>query len=288
MWNRPRLSYADHSPCREPRLDWRRVEEVPAIVLCGGRGTRLGPLTTEIPKPMLQIGGRPILWHVMKIYAAYGCTDFVLALGWLGEVVRDFVLNLANRTTDFSVELSKDGPEVTYLGRQPDAGWRIDCIDTGLDAMTGTRVRRAARHLNATTLMITYGDGLADVDIDALLTFHRAHGRLATITAVRPPSRFGELSLDGDEVRGFDEKPQTSAGAINGGFMVFEREAITRFIPEDRDVMLEREPLSALARDGQLMAWQHHGFWQPMDTPRERELLLELWNSGVAPWKVWD
>jgi glucose-1-phosphate cytidylyltransferase len=261
---------------------------VPAIVLCGGRGTRLGPLTTEIPKPMLEIGGRPILWHVMKIYAAYGHTDFVLALGWLGTVIREFVLNLANLTTDFSVELGKEGAAISYLGRQPEVGWRVDCIDTGLDSLTGTRLRLATRHLDAPTMMVTYGDGLADIDIDGLLAFHRGHGRLATITAVHPPSRFGELDLHGDQVRGFEEKPQTSTGAISGGFMVLERDAIDRFIPDDADVMLEREPLTALARDGQLMAWQHRGFWQPMDTPRERELLIDLWNSGHAPWKIWD
>jgi glucose-1-phosphate cytidylyltransferase len=263
------------------------VVGVPTIVLCGGRGTRLGPATTNVPKPMLQIGGRPILWHIMKIYSAHGCTDFVLALGWLGEVIREFVLNLANLTTDFSVELTHEGPAIKYLGRQPDVGWRIDCVDTGIDALTGTRVRRAAKYLDDELVMVTYGDGLADVDVAGLVEFHRAHGRLATITAVHPPSRFGELSLDGDRVAGFEEKPQVSAGAINGGYMVFARDAIERYVPEDRDVMLEREPLMRLAADGQLMAWRHDGFWQPMDTPRERDLLVELWDRGDAPWKVW-
>jgi glucose-1-phosphate cytidylyltransferase len=269
----------------EPRIAC--LAEVPTIVLCGGRGSRLGPLTTNVPKPMLQIGGRPVLWHVMKIYATYGYTDFVLALGWLGEVIREFVLNLANLTTDFSVELAHDGPTIKYLGRQPEVGWRIDCVDTGLDALTGTRVRRAARYLNADTVMVTYGDGLANVDVGRLVAFHRSHGRLATITAVRPPSRFGELCIDGERVTGFEEKPQTSAGAINGGFMVLAREAIDRYIPDDRDVMLEREPLGRLVADDQLRAWVHDGFWQPMDTPRERDLLVELWDSGTAPWKVW-
>jgi glucose-1-phosphate cytidylyltransferase len=263
------------------------VPVVPTIILCGGRGTRLGQLTQDVPKPMLQIGGRPILWHIMKIYAAYGHSDFVLALGWLGEVVREFVLNLASLTTDFSVELAKDGPTISYLGEQPDLGWRIDCIDTGLTALTGTRVRRAAQHLDSELVMITYGDGLADVDVEALIAFHRGHGRLATVTAVRPPSRFGELDIQDGRVTSFEEKPQTSSGAINGGFMVFHRDAISRYIPEDRDVMLEREPMRALATDGQLQAWVHDGFWQPMDTARERDLLIELWDSGRAPWKVW-
>jgi glucose-1-phosphate cytidylyltransferase len=260
---------------------------VPTIVLCGGRGTRIREAGPEVPKPMLPIGGRPILWHIMKLYAAYGHCDFVLALGYLADVVKEFFLHYEALTRDFTIELGKPG-SIAYLHDHPESGWRITCVDTGLDALTGTRVRAAARHLGDGPVMVTYGDGVGDVDIDALLAHHRAQGRLATITAVRPPGRFGELALDPNgTVQAFEEKPQTSTGAINGGFMVFESEAIDRYIPADEDVMLEREPLAKLAADGQLTAYEHRGFWQPMDTPRERTLLEELWATGQAPWRVW-
>jgi glucose-1-phosphate cytidylyltransferase len=236
---------------------------------------------------MLPIGGRPILWHVMKLYAAHGHTDFVLALGYLADVVKEFFLHYEALTRDFTIELGKPGA-ISYLHDHPETGWRITCVDTGLDALTGTRVRRAARHLGEGPVMVTYGDGVGDVDVDALLRFHRDSGRLATVTAVRPPGRFGELALTpSGAVGSFDEKPQTSTGAIIGGFMVLEREAIERYIPADADVMLEREPLAKLAADGQLGAYLHDGFWQPMDTPRERGLLEDLWVSGTAPWRVW-
>lgn len=260
---------------------------VPTIILCGGRGTRIREAGPEVPKPMLPIGGRPILWHVMKLYAAHGHCDFVLALGYLAEVIKEFFLHYEALTRDFTIELGRPG-EISYLHDHPETGWRITCVDTGLDALTGTRVRRATRHLGDGPVMVTYGDGVGDIDVTALLEFHRSHGRLATITAVRPPGRFGELAVTREgAVASFDEKPQTSTGAINGGFMVLEREAIDRYVPPDVDVMLEREPLAKLAADGQLMAFAHDGFWQPMDTPRERTLLEELWRRGEAPWVVW-
>jgi glucose-1-phosphate cytidylyltransferase len=259
---------------------------VPTIILCGGRGTRIRDAGPEVPKPMLPIGGRPILWHVMKLYAAHGHCDFVLALGYLADVVKEFFLHYEALTRDFTIELGKPG-EISYLHDHPETGWRITCVDTGLDSLTGTRVRRAARHLGDGPVMVTYGDGVGDVDNPALHEHHRRAGRLATVTAVRPPGRFGELSVTPDGLVGsFDEKPQTSTGAINGGFMVLEREAIERYIPADDDVMLEREPLAKLAADGQLAAYGHDGFWQPMDTPRERTLLEELWATGDAPWRV--
>ncbi len=239
-----------------------------------------------VPKPMLTVGRRPILWHIMKIYASHGVTDFTLALGWLGEEIRRWVLHHRALSSDFTLELGR--PEsVEYHNPHPEAGWRLSCVDTGVDSLTGTRARRAAARLDDGPILVTYGDGVGDVDITSLLEFHRSHGRLATVTAVRPPGRFGELLLDGERVTEFAEKPQTSAGWINGGFMVFEREALMRFIPEDADVMLEREPMGALASSGELMAWEHSGFWQPMDTPRERILLEELWERGDAPWKTW-
>jgi glucose-1-phosphate cytidylyltransferase len=262
---------------------------VPTIILCGGRGTRISEVNPQLPKPLLPIGNRPVVWHIMKIYAAHGCTDFVLALGWLGEQIRRFVLDYEAMICDFTVELGRRD-EIEFHNRHPEEGWRITCVDTGTDALTGTRVRRAAdaAGLDAGTIMVTYGDGVADVDVTALLAFHRSHGRLATVTAVRPPGRFGELVFDSNRVAAFEEKPQTSSGAINGGFLVLEREAIDRFIPVDADVMLEREPMTGLANAGELMAYRHDGFFQPMDTPRERDLLDAMWSDGKAPWRVWD
>jgi len=266
----------------------RSSEAMPTIILCGGRGTRISGVDLMLPKPMLPIGERPILWHIMKVYAAFGHTDFVLALGWHSREIKEYFLNFGVLTSDFSITLGPH-PDITFLGDALELDWRVTCVDTGVDSLTGTRVRLAARHAGDGPIMVTYGDGVGDVDIARLLEFHQAHGRLATVTAVRPPGRFGELRLGaGGRVRSFDEKPQTSTGAINGGFMVFEREAIERYIPADRDVMLEREPLDGLARAGELVAYEHKGFWQPMDTPRERDLLNGLWESGKAPWKVWS
>lgn len=234
---------------------------LPTIILCGGRGTRISDVDPTLPKPMLPIGGRPVLWHVMSIYARHGHRDFVLALGWLGDQIR------------------------RWATEHQEPGWRVACEDTGRDSLTGTRVRRAAATAGDGPVMVTYGDGVGDIDVTALVEFHRSHGRLATITAVHPPGRFGELVLTGDRVDQFVEKPQVSDGWINGGFMVLEREAIEGYIPDD-DVMLEREPIAALAAAGELMAYRHDGFWQPMDTPRERDLLEELWVAGDAPWMV--
>jgi glucose-1-phosphate cytidylyltransferase len=261
---------------------------VPTVILCGGRGKRISEVNPVVPKPMLPIGGRPVLWHIMKMYSSHGFDDFLLALGWLGEEIRRFFLQYHALTSDFTIRLGQPD-DIEFLNGHAEADWRVSCIDTGLDALTGTRVRRATRRLADGPVMVTYGDCVGAVDLAKLLAFHRGHGRLATVTAVRPPGRFGELLLDDDaSVVEFAEKPQTSSGSINGGFMVFEKEAIDRYVPVDADVMLEREPMSALARAGQLVAYEHDGFWQPMDTPRERELLDELWQSGEAPWKMWD
>lgn len=259
---------------------------VPVIILCGGKGTRISEVNPLVPKPMLPIGGRPVLWHIMKIFAAHGHVDFSLALGWLGDQIRRFFLDYEALTCDFTVELG-DRNKITFFNRHPEVSWRVSCIETGVDALTGTRVRRVAQRLPPGPILVTYGDSVGDVDVTALLAHHRAEQRLATVTAVHPPGRFGELVIDGSSVRAFDEKPQTSVGAINGGFMVIEREAIDRYFP-DYDVMLEREPLSSLAADGQLTAFEHEGFWQPMDTPRELQLLNELWDTNKAPWRTWD
>jgi glucose-1-phosphate cytidylyltransferase len=260
--------------------------KVPTVILCGGRGTRISEVNSLVPKPMLPIGSRPILWHIMKIYAAHGYSDFVLALGWLGDEIRRFFLQYQALTCDFTIDLGRPD-QIQFLNGHPEATWRVTCMDTGIDALTGTRVRRATRHLDDGPIMVTYGDCVGTVDLRALLEFHRDHGKLATVTAVRPPGRFGELVMDDDTVVEFAEKPQTSSGSINGGFMVFEKEAIDHYVPPDGDVMLEREPMASLAKDGELVAFRHDGFWQPMDTPRERQLLEELWQTGAAPWQRW-
>jgi glucose-1-phosphate cytidylyltransferase len=253
------------------------------VILCGGRGTRISGVDPNLPKPMLPIGGRPILWHVMRIYAAQGHNDFVLALGWMGDRIRRYFLQYQALTCDFTIELGRQG-SIEYLGEHEEADWRVTCLDTGVDSLTGTRVRRAAERLDDGPIMVTYGDGLADIDLEALLQFHRESGRLATITAVAPPGRFGELRLDDGRVSRFVEKPGSDTPSINGGFMVLEREAIERYIPAHENVALEREPLARLAADGELGAYRHRGFWQAMDTAPEHEMLNRLCSTGEPPW----
>jgi len=263
---------------------------VKTLILCGGQGTRLREETEVRPKPMVEIGGRPILWHILKLYAHHGLTEFVLALGYKGHVIKDYFLNYESRTTDLTVTLGRRAA-VEYHDSHPEEGWRVTLAETGGEALTGARVRRAARYAGGEAFCLTYGDGVGDVDLTAVLRFHRAHGRLATITGVRPPGRFGEMRLEGDRVAAFAEKPQVSEGYINGGFMVFEPEAVERYLgdPADADdLVLEREPLQRLAADGQLAVWRHDGFWQCMDTYREWKLLDDLCRSGRAPWMVWS
>jgi len=249
------------------------------IILAGGHGTRLAEETVVKPKPMVEIGGKPILWHVMKIYADHGLKDFIVACGYKGEIIKEYFHKIYVHNNDYVVDL-KDGS--IELVSPSSLDWRIGVIDTGLNTMTGGRIRRLRGWTAEDTFMVTYGDGVGDVDISKLLAFHRAHGKLATVTAVRPPARFGGLNLDGDAVREFSEKPQTGEGWINGGFFVFER-GVYDYLSAD-DTILERDPLERLAADGQLMAYKHAGFWQPMDTIRDRQLLESLWNTGNAPW----
>ena len=255
-----------------------------AVILAGGLGTRLAEETSLRPKPMVEIGGRPILWHIMSTYAHHDVNEFVLALGYMGEFVKEYFLNFYAKNNDITVELSS-GKTTVHEGVLP--SWTVHMADTGLSTQTGGRVKRLERWLqNDQTFMLTYGDGVSDVDIGALLAFHRAHGKLATMTAVRPPSRFGEVDLSGDAITHFNEKPQTGEGWINGGYFVLEREVL-EYIDGD-ETYWERDPLERLASEGQLMAYRHPGFWQPMDTLREKRLLEELWQSGNAPWKVWS
>ncbi len=260
-------------------------EQIPVIILCGGMGTRLREETEYRPKPMVEVGGRPILWHIMKMYAAAGFTDFILCLGYKGTVIREYFLNYEAMYTDFTMELGKRDSIVYHDGHR-ESGWRVTLVDTGADAMTGARVRRASRYVKGDRFMLTYGDGVANVDVRALLDFHRAHGRVGTVTGVRPSSRFGELIAEQDRVIQFSEKPRTHEGLINGGFFVFERQFL-EYLSDDPGCVLEREPLERLAGAGQLSVFSHAGFWQCMDTYRDLQLLNEMWNAGNAAWKVW-
>jgi glucose-1-phosphate cytidylyltransferase len=247
------------------------------ILLAGGLGTRLMEETATRPKPMVEIGGRPMLWHLMQLYAAHGFKDFLIACGYKGEMIKEYFRNLPTRTSDYIINLADGSVEII---RSADIDWRIGAIDTGIETLTGGRVLRLRDLVGSETFMVTYGDGLSDVDLTELVTFHRAHGRLATVTAVRPPARFGALELDGARVVEFTEKPQVGDGWINGGFFVFEP-GVFEYLDE---TPLERGPLERLAAAGELMAFRHDGFWQPMDTMRERHVLEALWQSGEAPW----
>lgn len=252
------------------------------VILAGGLGTRLSEETTLRPKPMVEIGGQPILWHILNIYAAHGFKEFIIAAGYKGESIKEYFAHYRLRSSDVTVDLRTGGVDLQN-NRTPD--WRITVADTGHATQTGGRVRRIQPWIQNETFMVTYGDGLGDVDIRALVDFHRRHGRLATITAVRPPARFGGLTFDGDRVAVFSEKPQIGEGWINGGFMVFEP-GVFDYIDGD-ETILERAPLEQLAAEGELYAYRHDGFWQPMDTLREKQLLESLWQSGQAPWKKW-
>jgi len=250
------------------------------VILAGGRGTRLSEETLSRPKPMVEIGGRPLLWHLMSFFAGHGHRDFLVACGYRGDMIKEYFRNIVIHESDFIVDLSDGTTKILNKSR---LDWRVGVVDTGLDTMTGGRVRRLRDHIGGQRFMCTYGDGLSDVDLGALLAFHEKHGRVATVTAVRPPARFGGLSLDGDAVREFTEKPQAEGAWINGGFFIFESKVFD-YLTSDESI-LEREPLEQLARDGQLMAFKHSGFFQPMDTVREREILENLWAKGSAPWK---
>lgn len=253
------------------------------VILAGGLGTRLAEETVVRPKPMVEIGGRPILWHIMNIYGAYDYKEFIIALGYKGELIKDYFLNFYARTSDLTVDLATGTTEVHP--NQERANWRVHLVDTGAATQTGGRIKRLKQWIGNETFMMTYGDGVANVDIDALVRFHRSHGKLATVTAVRPPSRFGGLGFSGDKVIQFTEKPQTGEGWINGGFFVLEPQVLDT-IDEDATIW-ERAPMERLAAAGEMCAFRHEGFWQPMDTLREKQTLEGLWESGKAPWKVW-
>jgi glucose-1-phosphate cytidylyltransferase len=259
------------------------------VILCGGQGTRIRDVSESIPKPMIPIGRQPILWHIMKIYGIFGFNEFVLCLGYKGQVIKEFFLNYYTMINDITLDLSLPNA-IEYHDGNSREKWKVTLADTGNDTMTGARVARIEEYLdNDENFMLTYGDGLADIDMRALVKFHKSHGKMVTVTGVHPAGRFGEIELSGDGyVRAFAEKPQVSEGRINGGFFVMRKEFIDHYLREEHDLILEQAPLSQCARDGELVSFNHDGYWQPMDTYREYQILNELWVRGNAPWKIWD
>lgn len=255
------------------------------VILCGGFGTRIRDVADNIPKPMIPIGRYPILWHIMKYYASYGHQDFVLCLGYKGQVIKDFFLNYEAHTKDFTVTLGRQ-QEIEFHTNHNEANWRVTLADTGLDAMTGARVANIRKYVGNGEFMLTYGDGVGDVDLGRLLAFHRAHGRVLTVTGVRPPGRFGELLSQSGRVVEFNEKPQATGGRISGGFFVANHELFD-YLDDRENLILEQEPMSQLVAGNQLMMFEHDGFWQPMDTAREYQLLNTLHEQGKAPWVRW-
>ena len=261
----------------------------PAMILCGGRGTRLREVTELLPKPMVPVGGLPIVWHIMKCYAAFGVRKFILCLGYKREEFVDFFLNYRARTADMTLTLGNQ-PQITFHGTEDEADWQVTLANTGEDTKTGGRVLKAARYLGMEdeNFFLTYGDGLSDVNIAELYQAHLQSGAMLTTTAVHPEGRFGELELDGDVIQNFSEKPLRRPGYINGGFMVLKKDAVSRYLANRPDCFFEAEPMSEIASDGEMRAFRHEDFWQCMDNPREYTLLNSLWNSGNAPWtKYW-
>ena len=252
-------------------------------ILAGGLGSRLAEETVDKPKPMVEIGNQPMLWHIMKYYRHFGHQDFTIALGYKGECIKRWMVEYSSLAADLKVDLSTGVVESSSTETDD---WMVNLVDTGQPTATGGRIRRLAPHLDDGTFMLTWGDGVSTVDLDELLAFHRSHGKLVTLTAVRPPARFGHLEINDGVITEFSEKPQTGEGWINGAFFVCEP-GVFDYIEGD-DTQFEREPLENLAKDGELMAYQHGGFWQCMDTIRDRKYLQELWDQGQAPWKVWS
>jgi len=256
------------------------------VILCGGQGTRIRDVVDDIPKPMIPIGSRPILWHIMKGYAQHGFNDFVLCLGYKSWCIKRFFLDYHLAAADFSVDLG-DPNQLQVHAPPSRENWRVTLAETGPDAMTGCRVKRIEKYITGDTFMLTYGDGVADVDLRQLLDFHHKHGKIGTLTAVQAPGRFGEIEMEGPQVVDFCEKPLVARGRINGGFFVFHRRMLDR-LRDDPTLIFEREPLMRLAKEGQLMAYEHDGFWHPMDSSRDYQYLNSLWNQGQALWNTWE
>lgn len=253
-----------------------------AVLLAGGLGTRISEESVLKPKPMIEIGGKPILWHIMKMYAAHGVNEFVICCGYKGYVIKEYFANYFTHTSDITFDLKNNTTEIHQNTAEP---WKVTVVDTGEETMTGGRLKRVAKYLGTQDFCFTYGDGVSDVNIRASIEFHKAHGKLSTITAVQPPGRYGALKMNGSKVEAFMEKPKGDGGVINGGFFVLNPKVI-EYIKEDETIW-EKEPMEKLASDGQMQAFVHDGFWQPMDTLRDKKHLEELWNEGKAPWKVW-
>lgn len=267
----------------------RSAEMPPLMILCGGKGTRLRDVTELLPKPMVPIGEQPIVWHIMRSYAAFGVRRFILCLGYKRDCFVDYFLNFQAYASDITVRLGKYGA-ITYHDSVVETEWDVTLANTGIDTMTGGRVAIAAKHLKDSdqSFFLTYGDAVSDIDIAASYAFHLRQGRLITVSAVHPEGRFGEMHLNGDAVRGFEEKPARVDGYINGGFMVLEKAFVARYLTADKNLFFEREPMRRSLADDQMAAFAHEGFWQCMDTPREYQLLNDLWKSGEAPWtKRW-
>lgn len=254
-----------------------------AVILAGGLGTRISEETSTRPKPMIEVGGRPILWHIMKIYSSHGINEFVVCCGYKGYVIKEYFANYFLHMSDVTFDMQGNKMEVHQRNAEP---WRVTLVDTGDDTMTGGRLKRVAKYVeNETEFCFTYGDGVSNIDVSAQIAFHKQHGKLATVTAVQPPGRYGALKLDGKAVRGFVEKPQGDGGWINGGFFILSPKCLS-LIPDDSSSW-EGGPLTQLAEQGELMAYQHNGFWQPMDTLRDKNQLESLWQNNQAPWKTW-
>jgi glucose-1-phosphate cytidylyltransferase len=257
---------------------------VKTLILAGGYGSRLGNLAENIPKPMVAIGTKPILWHIMKIYSHFGFNDFVILLGYQGVKIKEYFFNYHMMNNDFTINLADN--RISYAGENKIEKWKITLVDTGIDTLKGGRIKRAEKYLEDDVNMLTYGDGVADVDIKELLEFHRSHGKILTLTGVRPPSRFGELLISNGQVLSFEEKPQISSGMINGGFMVFNKKLLSHLTP-DKDCDFEFGVLEDLAKQGEIMVYEHRGFWECVDTERDLKHLNKLWQENKAAWKLW-
>jgi glucose-1-phosphate cytidylyltransferase len=261
-------------------------EAMQVVILCGGQGTRIRDVAADIPKPMIPVGDQPILWHIMKGYAQHGFTDFVLCLGYKSWTIKRYFLDYQLSGSDFTITLGRDS-NVRVDHAASEEPWRITLVETGLDAMTGCRVKRVEKYINGDEFMLTYGDGVSDVNITRLVEYHRGHGRVGTVTTVQPPGRFGEVEVDRGRVTEFMEKPLLSRGRISGGFFVFRR-AIFSHLRDDPTLIFEHGPLAGLAHDGELMAYHHDGFWHAMDSSRDHQHLNQLWRERVAPWATWQ
>lgn len=255
------------------------------VILCGGYGTRIRDVADHIPKPMIPIGGLPIIWHIMKYYASFGHTEFILCLGYKGDVIKNFFLNYDAQTKDFTIQLGAEN-NLTFHSNHDESDWRVTLVDTGLEAMTGARIKKIQKYLGDEDFMLTYGDGLGDVDISQLVAFHNNQGRTLTVTGVRPPGRFGELMHSNGVITEFNEKPQATDGLISGGFFVASPKLFD-YLGSNEDLIFEQEPMRNIVRDKELMVFEHHGFWQPMDTSREYQLLNLMYKKGDAPWVRW-